>query len=94
MYDVAEISFVVEDLGRFITERLKKVVAPMDEQSLRKIALRASGEYVMNHLDGVVEMVQDSRARRHEDELTEVSLTPIDAQIKAIAEELIQQSRA
>lgn len=48
----------------------------------------------MNHLDGVVEMVQDTGAMRHEDELTEASLTPIEAQIKAIAEELIRQSRA
>ena len=48
----------------------------------------------MNHLDGVVEMAQDTRAMRHEGELTESSLTPIEEQIKAIAEELIRQSRA
>jgi hypothetical protein len=93
-YNVAEIPFVVEDIGRFITERLKKVVASVDEQSLRRIALQASGEYLMNHLDGVVEMVQDTRAMRHEGELTDVSLDPIEEQIKVIAEDLIRQSRA
>lgn len=64
----------------------------MKEQDRRRIALQASGEYLMNHLEGVMEMIEDRRALYHESELNEKTLTSIEAQIKALAEELIQQS--
>jgi len=40
----------------------------------------------MNHIAGVVEMVQDKRTLH--DELDEETLVTIEAQVKAIAEEL------
>lgn len=64
----------------------------MKEQDRRRIALQASGEYLMNHLDGVMEMVQDRRALYQEGELNEKTLASIESQIKALAEELTQQS--
>ena len=65
----------------------------VEEKDLRRIALQASGEYLMHHLDGVMEMVQDTRALHHENELDEKTLVIIEAQVKAIAEELTRQSR-
>lgn len=44
----------------------------------------------MNHIAGVMEMVQDKRALN--DELDEKTLVTIEAQVKAIAEELTHQS--
>jgi hypothetical protein len=85
---MVKIPFVVGERGCFVTERLQKVVALVDTQKLQRMALQASGKYLMNHLDGVMEMVQDSH---HEGELTEASLALIEAQIKAIAEELIKK---
>jgi hypothetical protein len=46
----------------------------------------------MNHIADVMEMVQDKRAL-YDDELDEEALITIEAQVKAIAEELTQQSR-
>ncbi|GCE14814.1 hypothetical protein [Tengunoibacter tsumagoiensis] len=58
----------------------------------RQIALQASGEYLMNHLEGVMEMVQDTSAFHQAGRLDEQALESIEAQIKALAEELAQQS--
>jgi hypothetical protein len=56
---------------------------------IRAIALQIVGTYTMNHIADVMEMLQD----KHGDELDEKTLITIEAQVKAIAEELIQQSR-
>ena len=63
----------------------------LNEQQKRKIALQASGEYMMNHIAGVMEMVQDKCALN--DGLDEETLVSIEAQVKAIAEELTHQSK-
>ncbi len=56
---------------------------------IRTIALQMVGAYTMNHVADVMEMLQD----KHGDELDEKTLITIEAQVKAIAEELSQQSR-
>lgn len=63
----------------------------MEVQHQRKIALQASREYLMNHIDGVMEMVQDTYMVHHEDKLDEKTLTSIEVLVKALAEELTQQ---
>jgi hypothetical protein len=63
----------------------------LNEQQKRTIALQASGEYIMNHIAGVMEMVQDKHIPN--DELDEETLVSIEAQVKAIAEELTHQSQ-
>ena len=63
----------------------------LNERHIRTIALQAIGEYLMNHIAGVMEMVQDKRALN--DELDEETLVTIEAQVKAIAEELTRQSK-
>jgi len=62
----------------------------LNERHIPTIALQAIGEYLMNHIAGVMEMVQDKRALN--DELDEETLVTIEAQVKAIAEELTHQS--
>lgn len=66
-------------------------MTPLNEQQKRTTALQASGEYIMNHIAGVMEMVQDKHAPN--DELDEETLVSIEAQVKAIAEELTHQSQ-
>lgn len=56
---------------------------------IRNIALQIVGAYTMNHIADVMEMLQD----KHGDELDEKTLITIEVQVKAIAEELSQQSR-
>jgi hypothetical protein len=57
------------------------------------IALQASGEYLMKHIAGVMGIVEDKRSRDEEGVLNEETLITIEAQVKAIAEALAQQSR-
>ena len=57
----------------------------------RTIAFQASGEYLMNHIADVMEVVQD-KLGLNEDKPDEEMLVTIEAQIKAIAEELTHQS--
>jgi hypothetical protein len=64
----------------------------LNEQYRRTLAFQASGEYLMNHIAGVMEMVQDKRAL-HDEELDEETLVTIEAQVKTIAEELTYQSQ-
>jgi len=63
----------------------RKGVVSLNEQHRRASALQASGEYLMNHIAGVMDMVQDARA------LDEETLVAIEAYVKSIAEELIHQ---
>ena len=64
----------------------------MNDQQVRTIALQASGEYVMNHIADVMEMVQDTWARHDDDALDEETLIAIEAEVKAMAEELTRQT--
>ena len=63
----------------------------LNEQQKRTIALQASGEYLMNHIAGVMEMVQDQHALHNERD--EETLITIEAQVKAFAEEHMQPSQ-
>lgn len=56
------------------------------------IALQASGEYMMNHIADVMEMVQDTWARHEKSILNEKTLIMVEAEVKAIAETLTQQA--
>ena len=76
----------------FPKEGFKKET-PMNEQQIRSIALQASSEYLMKHVAGVMGIVEDKRTRDKEGMLSEKILVTIEAQVKAIAEELLQQSR-
>ena len=51
---------------------------------MRTIALQASSEYLMNHIAGVMDMVQN---------MDEETLVAIEAHVKSIAEELIHQGQ-
>jgi hypothetical protein len=64
----------------------------LNTRDIRTIALQASGEYLMNHLADVMEVVQD-KLGLNEDKPDEEMLVTIEAQIKAIAEELTYQSK-
>jgi len=64
----------------------------LNEQRRRTIAFQASGEYLMNHIAGVMDMVQDARAF-YGDTLDEETLVVIEAQVKSIAEELSHQAQ-
>jgi hypothetical protein len=64
----------------------------VNKQQIQTIALQAAGEYMMNHIADVMEMVQDIQAR-HNDDLNEKTLVIVEAQVKAIAEELSRQSK-
>jgi hypothetical protein len=66
----------------------------MNEQQIRMIALQASGEYLMKHIAGIMGIVEDKYSQNKEDVLNEETLVTIEAQVKATAEELLQQSRA
>jgi hypothetical protein len=56
----------------------------LNEQRMRTIALQASSEYLMNHIAGVMDMVQDT---------DEETLVAIEAHVKSIAEELTHQGQ-
>lgn len=56
----------------------------LNEQRMRTIALQASSEYLMNHIAGVMDMVQN---------MDEETLVAIEAHVKSIAEELIHQGQ-
>jgi hypothetical protein len=64
----------------------------LNDLDIRTIVLQASGEYLMNHIADVMEVVQDKRSL-NEDEPDEEMLVTIEAQVKAIAEELTHQSK-
>jgi hypothetical protein len=65
----------------------------MNEQQIRTIALQAISEYLMKHIAGVMRIVEDERTRNEAGVLNEQTLVTIEAQVKAIAKELAQQSR-
>jgi len=65
----------------------------MNERQIRMIALQATGEYLMKHIAGIMGIVEDKRSRNKEGVLNEGTLVAIEAQVKAIAEELVLQSR-
>ena len=54
------------------------------------IAQQASGEYMMKHIAGIMGIVQDKRLRNKDEALDEETLVIIEAQVKAIAEGLLQ----
>ena len=64
----------------------------MNRQHSRALALQASGEYMMNHLTDILEMVEDTHSRRREGVLDENTLTTIERQVKTIAKALTFQS--
>lgn len=64
----------------------------MNEQEQRIIAHQVIGEYLMNYIAGVMEMVQDRRAPNNA-KLDEATLVAIEAQVKTIAEEFTHQSQ-
>ena len=63
----------------------------MKQSQTHYLALQAVGEYIMNHIDGVMEMMQDTYASRKDKTLDEKTLATIEEQVKAIAEELTNQ---
>jgi hypothetical protein len=65
----------------------------MNEQQIRMIALHAIGEYLMKHIAGVMGIIEDKRSWNKEGVLNEATLVTIEEQVKAIAEELIRQSK-
>jgi hypothetical protein len=67
---------------------VREALNTLNTPQTRAIALQIVGAYTMNHIADVVEMLQDKRG----DELDEETLITIEVQVKAIAEELIQQS--
>lgn len=62
----------------------------LNERQKRTMALQASGTYLMSHIADVMEMIQDQHALN--DELDEETLVSLEAQVKALAEELTHQS--
>lgn len=60
----------------------------MNEQYIQMIARKASGEYMMKHISGIMGIVQEERRRNKDEALDEKTLVIIEAQVKAIAEEL------
>ncbi len=64
----------------------------MDEQRRQTRAFQASGEYLMSHIAGVMDMVQDAHGFQ-DDALDEETLIDIEAQVKSIAEGLIDQAQ-
>jgi hypothetical protein len=60
----------------------------LNEQRIRTSATQTSGKYLMNHIAGVMDMVQDS-----DNTLDEETLAAIEAHVKSIAEELIHQAQ-
>ncbi|GCE24242.1 hypothetical protein [Dictyobacter kobayashii] len=64
----------------------------MEEQKLQEMALQAIGEYMMGHIAGIMEMVQDKSFLHQDEELDEETLTAIEKRVKAIAEALTYQS--
>ena len=77
----------------FPKEGFQKEMTPMKQQQIRMIALQATGEYLMKHIAGIMGIVEDKRSRNKEGVLNEGTLVEIEAQVKAIAKELVQQSR-
>ena len=65
----------------------------MDKQKIHTLALRASGEYLMNHIADVMEMVQDQSAMHNESPLDDPMLIAIEAQTKVIAAQLTKQAK-
>jgi len=64
----------------------------MKQSQTHRLALQAVGEYIMNHIDGVMEMMQDTYSLSKDKKLDEKTLAAIEERIKAIAEELTHQS--
>jgi len=60
----------------------------MNEQYIQMIARKASGEYMMKHISGIMGIVQEERRRNKDEALDEETLVIVEAQVKAIAEEL------
>jgi hypothetical protein len=60
----------------------------MNEQDIHMIARQASSEYLMKHIAGIMGIVQDKRLRDKDEVLDEETLVIIEAQVKAIAQEL------
>lgn len=64
----------------------------MKRSQTHRLALQAVREYIMNHVDGVMEMMQDTYALRKDKNLDEKTLAAIEEQVKVIAGELTRQS--
>jgi hypothetical protein len=60
----------------------------LNKQRAHGIAAQTSGKYLMNHIAGVMDMVQDS-----DETLDEETLVAIEAHVKSMAEELISQAQ-
>jgi hypothetical protein len=64
----------------------------MKKTQIYYLALQATGEYLMNHIAGVMEMVQDKYAINKDQKLNEETQTAIEEQVKDIAGKLTRQS--
>ena len=64
----------------------------MNKQQIQMIARQACGEYMMRHIVGIMEIVQDKHLRNKDETLDEKTLVTIEAQVKAIAEELVHSN--
>jgi len=64
----------------------------LNEQRKQILASQASGEYLMSHIAGVMDMVQDLCASQG-DTLDEETLVSVEAHVKSMAEALIHQEQ-
>jgi hypothetical protein len=64
----------------------------MKKYDIQMIARQASGEYMMKHIAGIMGIVQDTHLRNKNEALDEKTLVIIEAQIKALAEELVHSN--
>jgi hypothetical protein len=64
----------------------------MNKRDIQMIARRASGEYMMKHIAGIMEVVEDTRLRNKDKALDEDTLVIIETRVKAIAEGLVHSN--
>lgn len=64
----------------------------MDSIQTNVLALHATSTYIMNHIAGIMEIVQDQYKDKEDGELGENEQIAIETQVKAIAEKLTRQS--
>jgi hypothetical protein len=65
----------------------------MNKQYIQMIARQASGEYMMKHIAGIMEIIQDKRLRNKDEALDEETLVTIEAQVKALAQGLFHSNQ-
>lgn len=63
----------------------------MNRQEQQALALWAIGEYIMRHIDDILAEAEDKRLQNYNGD--EETLTALEAQVKAIVEKQISQSK-